>query len=150
PTGTTTGIDLSESDPVRVVSQLEFRCYQGNMLLRDADANGMAVGLEIRVPFLAQPILDFMHALPGPVRLPRGARPKHLLRKAFADLLTPAILDQPKRGFTLPISRWMAGSLRPHCERALSALKDVNLLTPAGVDAVWSAFLAEPDSPMWT
>ncbi len=129
-------VDADEADPVRVVSQLEFRCYQGNMLLRDADVNGMAFGLEIRVPFLAQRVLDLAHALPGSVRLPPGVPGKYLLRKAFSDLLRPTILNQPKRGFTLPISRWMAGSLRPRCERALSAVKDTGLLIPTGVDAV--------------
>jgi asparagine synthase (glutamine-hydrolysing) len=73
-----------------------------------------------------------------------------LLRQAFADLLRPELLDQPKRGFTLPIRRWMVGSLRPACEQALAALKDLRLLAPAGIDAVWQGFLAEPESPMWT
>ena len=146
---------LSDADPnpldvVRAVSQFEFRLYQGNMLLPDADANGMAFGLEIRLPFLDQRLLNLAHAIPGRVRLPDGAAGKHLLRKAFADRLRPEQLNQPKRGFTLPIGRWMAAALRPLCEQALTALKDMRLLNPDGVDAVWRAFLAESDSPMWT
>jgi asparagine synthase (glutamine-hydrolysing) len=143
-------IDPDERDPVRVLSQLEFRLYQGNMLLRDADANGMASGLEIRVPFLDQRLLDLAHAIPGPVRLPAGAAGKHLLRTAFAPLLRPEILLQHKRGFVLPIRRWLAGPLRPWCERALAAVKDTGQLRPAGVDAVWQQFLAEPESPAWS
>ncbi len=150
PAGALPDVDGDETDVVRLVSQLEFRCYQGNMLLRDADVNSMAFGLEIRVPFLDQRLLDLAHALPGEVRLPPGLPGKALLRQAFPDLLRPALLNQPKRGFTLPIARWMAGSLRPLCQRALAAVKDSGLLAPAGVDAVWQGFLREPDSPMWT
>src|SRR5205085_2382067 len=106
------GLNGDAADLVRAVSQLESWYYQGSMLLRDADMNGMAFGLEIRVPYLDRRLLDLVHALPGSVRLPPGMPAKHLLRRAFPDLLRPAILDQPKRGFTLPISRWMAGSLR--------------------------------------
>ena len=65
-------------------------------------------------------------------------------------MLSPELLSQPKRGFILPIRRWLLGSLRPRCERALEALEDSRCLNPAGVDAVWKGFLAEPESPMWT
>ena len=54
-----------DSDPVWAVSQLESRFYQHNMLLRDADANGMAHGLEIRGPLLDRRLLDLMLPLPG-------------------------------------------------------------------------------------
>jgi asparagine synthase (glutamine-hydrolysing) len=144
------GLDLDEGDPVAAVSQLEARFYQGNVLLRDADTNGMAHGLEIRVPLLDQRLLDLVHALPGPVRLPPGAPGKHLLRRACAPLIRPDLLAQPKRGFTLPLGHWMVGSLRPLCEQGLAALKDVGLFRPEGIDAVWKCFLREPRSPIWT
>ncbi len=126
-------IDADLADLIKTVSQFEFRLYQGNMLLRDADANGMAFGLEIRLPFLDQRMLDLAHAIPGPIRLPKRAAGKHLLRRAFADFLRPELLNKPKRGFTLPIGRWMAGPLRPLCEQALLVLKDLRLLNPDGV-----------------
>lgn len=138
------------ADPVRAVSALEARFYQGNMLLRDTDANGMAHGLEIRVPFLDQRLLDRGHALAGPVRLPPGAPGKHLLRQAFPDLLRPELLARPKTGFTLPLRRWMAGPLRGLCEQGLRACADAAGLDPAGVRGVWEEFLAEPDGPQWT
>jgi asparagine synthase (glutamine-hydrolysing) len=144
------GIDPDESDPVAAVSRVESRFYQSNVLLRDADTNGMAHGLEIRVPFLDQRLLDLGHALPGKVRLPPGAPGKYLLRRACAPLLRPDLLSQPKRGFTLPLRRWMVGPMRSLCEAGLKAAKEVGLLRPEGVDAVWQGFLREPESPLWT
>jgi asparagine synthase (glutamine-hydrolysing) len=144
------GLDLDEADPVAAVSQLEARFYQGNVLLRDADANGMAHGLEVRVPLLDQRLLDLVHALPGRLRLPPGAPGKHLLRRACAPLLRPDLLDQPKGCFALPVRRWMVGSLRPLCEQGLAVLKAVGLFRPEGIDAVWQGFLREPESPIWT
>jgi asparagine synthase (glutamine-hydrolysing) len=142
--------DADTHDPVRVISQVEFRLYQGNMLLRDADVNGMACGMELRVPFLDQRLLNFALGLPGLVRRPRRAAQKCLLRKAFPGLLRPNILKQRKRGFSLPIARWMVGPLRTKCQEALSALNDSRVLDPSGVNAVWNQFLAEPESPMWS
>jgi asparagine synthase (glutamine-hydrolysing) len=139
-----------EADPVFAVSQLESRFYQANMLLRDGDANGMAHSLEIRVPILDQRVLDLALPLPGAVKLPPGGGTKHLLRVAFAPLLRPALLRQGKRGFTLPIRRWMVGPMRDLCEHGLVSLKQVGLLRPQGIDAVWNAFLDDPESPMWS
>jgi asparagine synthase (glutamine-hydrolysing) len=140
----------SIDDPVCAVSRLETRLYLGNMLLRDGDANGMSHSLEIRVPFLDQRLLDLMLPVPGAVRLPERRADKHLLRAAFPELLRPALRAQSKRGFTLPVGRWMRGPLRPLCEAALGVLRSSGALIPAGVDSVWNAFLREPESPAWS
>jgi asparagine synthase (glutamine-hydrolysing) len=143
---------LSEdpADPVWTVSVAEALQYQGNTLLRDGDANGMAHGLEIRVPLLDQRLADLAFSVPGGVRLPDGAPGKHLLRAAFPDLLRPDLLTRPKRGFTLPIRRWMAGPLRDLCEAAVSAVKERSGLDARGVDAVWAQFVAAPESQTWS
>jgi asparagine synthase (glutamine-hydrolysing) len=143
-------VDDDEADPKRQISQLELRCYQGNMLLRDADANGMAFGLEIRVPFLDQRVLDLANSIPSSVRFPAHAKDKHLLRAAFPDLLRPAILNQRKLGFTLPIGKWMSGDLRPICDAALDWLKTSGVVRAQGVQAVWNSFLAAPASQTWS
>jgi asparagine synthase (glutamine-hydrolysing) len=143
-------VESSSADEVRLISQLESRNYQGNMLLRDSDVNGMAFGLEIRVPYLDQRLLDLVHSLPASIRLPGNRANKHLLRMAFKDLLRPGVTRRRKRGFTLPIWNWMAGILRPMCEAALSTLKDSELVQAAGVESVWSKFLARPNSQTWS
>jgi asparagine synthase (glutamine-hydrolysing) len=141
---------LDRTDAVSALSRLETTFYLGNMLLRDGDVNGMSHALEIRVPLLDQRLLDLVMPLPGPVRLPEGRANKHLLRQAFPELLRPAILAQKKRGFTLPIGRWMRGPLRELCDAGLTAAKSIGLLDPAGVDAVWASFWDDASSPAWS
>jgi asparagine synthase (glutamine-hydrolysing) len=137
-------------DRIADISRLECHFFQGNMLLRDVDCNSMAHSLEIRVPILDQRMLDLACRIPGPVRLPPGGKSKHLLRTAFADVLRPALLQQKKMGFTLPIRRWMTGPLRGLCEDALASLKSNDILRAGGIDSIWNAFLKEPESPIWT
>jgi asparagine synthase (glutamine-hydrolysing) len=138
------------ADAVWRVSQLECRFYQGNMLLRDCDAVSMAHGLEVRVPMLDQRMVALMLALPGRLRLPDSRANKHLLREAFNGVLRPQLLSQSKRGFALPIGRWMLDPLRALSEQSLTALKETGLLDPRGIDRIWSQFLCEPDSPLWS
>ncbi len=147
------GIDpelLVGADPVTAVSRLETRFYLGNMLLRDGDVNGMSHSLEIRVPFLDQRLLDLLMPLPGAIRLPHGRADKYLLRRAFPELLRPALLRQEKRGFTLPMGSWMLGPLRELCNEGLTATKALGLLDGAGVDATWAAFARAPGGSAWS
>jgi asparagine synthase (glutamine-hydrolysing) len=143
-------VPTDELDVIASVSRLESRYYQGNMLLRDSDANGMAHSLEIRVPFLDRRLLEVVYRLPGSVRVPAGLPPKHLLRRAFADVLRPELVSQKKRGFTLPIRRWMRGELRDICEASLARLRSSGLIAADGVDRIWQMFLANPESPIWS
>ncbi|MFL5240831.1 MAG: asparagine synthase (glutamine-hydrolyzing) [Gemmataceae bacterium] len=137
-------------DPVWQISQLETRFYQGNMLLPDGDANSMAHGLELRLPMLDQRVLELVLPLPGSVRLPNGRANKHLLRKAFGRSLWAGMAGQKKRGFTLPIFRWMSGALRTFSENSLDSLKQTGFLRPEGITDIWNGYLREPDSPMWS
>jgi asparagine synthase (glutamine-hydrolysing) len=142
--------DFEVEDDIAAVSRIEAQFYQGNMLLRDADQTGMAHSLEIRVPLLDRRLCDFVHRVPGAIRYPPGAPTKYLLRRAFPDLLRAEVADQSKRGFTLPICRWMVGPLREISVTALEYLKRMGLVDPVGVQKVWESFEKEPDSPLWT
>lgn len=149
PAGATDDVEPC-GDEVATIARLESRLYMGNMLLRDGDANGMAHSLEIRVPFLDRRVIDLAYSIPGRVLLPEGKANKHLLRRAFGPLVRPELASLAKRGFVLPIRRWMTGPLRETCETALAHLRSSGFVRPAGVDAVWSRFIAEPESPIWS
>lgn len=137
-------------DPIWSVGQFESRLYLGNMLLRDGDADGMAHSLEIRVPLLDRRLADVAFSLPGKVRLPNGHADKHLLRRAFPELLRPQLLNQPKHGFTLPIRRWMLGPLRDACEAGFEHLRASGLVEARALGRVWTRFANEPESPAWS
>ena len=102
-------------EPVASVSWLEMRTYMVSTLLRDTDSVSMACSLEVRVPLLDTPLVEFMSALPDDARL-RAERPKALLRAAIGDLLPAEVQQQRKRTFTLPWEDWMRTALRPRLE----------------------------------
>jgi asparagine synthase (glutamine-hydrolysing) len=143
-------LPVTDHYPIHSISLAETDFYMGNLLLRDCDANGMAHSLEIRVPLLDQRVLDTFLSVPGSVRLPHGGCDKHLLRSGFPELFSPEILSQSKVGFILPIKRWMAGPMREMCVESLGYLKRTGIVAPEGVDRVWSAFLRDPESVMWS
>jgi len=129
-------------DTFAKVSWLEMRSYMVNTLLRDTDAMSMSHSLEVRVPFLDHPLVEYVLALPASVK--RGRRiPKALLVEALEDLLPREILAQRKRTFTFPWQNWLRGPLR---ERVAAGLADWTpvlgeILDRERVAVVWHDFL---------
>jgi asparagine synthase (glutamine-hydrolysing) len=100
------------------------------MLLRDSDQMSMAVSLELRVPFLDHELVEYTLGLPAAEkRRYRGT--KGLLVEACRDLLPPAVYERPKRGFELPMQKWMDGPLAAFVEEGLREVVARDLL-PAG------------------
>jgi asparagine synthase (glutamine-hydrolysing) len=131
-----------ELEPVAGVSWLELRTYMASTLLRDTDSVSMARSLEVRVPLLDTPLVEFMCALPDDARV-QPDRPKALLRAALDGLLPAEILQQKKRTFTLPWEDWMRTALRPRIEASFANLAPTLAahLHSAGVQTVWDNFL---------
>jgi len=139
-----------ELDAFNSVSRVESQHYMGDMLLRDTDANSMRHSLEVRVPFLDLPLVDYVSSLPGRVkRSPRGL-PKHLLRAACQKVLRDDIARRPKTGFSLPIGDWMRHAMRESCEAAIDRLVNVPFLDPTAVRQTWNTFVETPKSLRWS
>lgn len=121
---------------------LEMRTYMASTLLRDTDAVSMSRSLEVRVPLLDTPLVEFVQALPEAARR-HADMPKALLTGAVGDLLPKEILGQRKRTFTLPWEAWLRGPLRARLEASFAepAAALAPHLKKEGVGKVWNAFL---------
>src|SRR5712671_3855506 len=129
-------------DPINRVSYLESHWYMRNTLLRDSDSMSMAHGLELRVPFLDQVLVEACFRIPGKRKL-EGRSPKSLLLASLGVELPRDIVHRPKRGFTLPFERWLRGEMRNVVENTLLGRGSDH--TPFDQDAtrdVWNRFLA--------
>ena len=130
------------TDPFTNVSWLELRSYLLNMLLRDTDSMSMRQSLEVRVPFLDSPLVEYVLSLPESSKYAPN-RPKSLLIDAVKDLLPAEAIAQPKRTFTFPWEVWLRGKL---AERLAASFADWSPALESHVDsrfarAVWLDFL---------
>ncbi len=130
-------------EPIAGIAWLEMRSYMASTLLRDTDSVSMARSLEVRVPLLDTPLVEFVGSLPDAARHRPGAQ-KALLVEALGDLLPPQIAAQQKRTFTLPWEEWLRGPLRARLEASFAdpAPALAPHLHANGVRDVWTAFLA--------
>jgi asparagine synthase (glutamine-hydrolysing) len=124
------------------VSSLEMRAYMVNTLLRDTDSTSMRHSLEVRVPLLDHPLVEFVTALPDRARQGRGLS-KALLVEALGSLVPREVVEQPKRTFTFPWRRWLRGPLGLEVAMRLGAITPslAEVLDREEVHSVWRSFL---------
>jgi asparagine synthase (glutamine-hydrolysing) len=89
------------------VCLLESTLYMRNQLLRDSDWASMQHSLELRTPLVDAALLDALklyHTGFG------GGAGKRMLAKAPADPMPQSIINRPKSGFSLPMTKWLSAA----------------------------------------
>ena len=89
-------------DPLARAQWLEMSTLlSGYVLSSQGDRMLMANSVEGRFPFLDRDVVGFANTLPAHHKL-FGLDEKHLLKRAFADVIPPEILRRPKQPYRAP------------------------------------------------
>jgi asparagine synthase (glutamine-hydrolysing) len=102
------------SDALTLVERLidvDTQTYLPDQLLVKMDIASMAYSLEVRSPLLDHVFMEMAARLPLSAKVSRGAG-KRLLKDAIRPWIPGALLDRPKRGFTMPVAHWLRNELR--------------------------------------
>ncbi len=97
---------------------IDVSTYLPDDLLVKIDVATMAYSLEGRSPLLDHELMELAASLPPGLKAARGRR-KLALRSALRGWIPDEILDGPKRGFRLPVARWLRGELRDYAREVL-------------------------------
>jgi asparagine synthase (glutamine-hydrolysing) len=100
------------------ILDLNLRTYLLDDLLPKVDRMSMAHGLEVRSPFLDTALVEFSLGIPADQKL-SGRSLKRVLKDAIRDLLPPPLLQREKRGFGVPLDRWLRTELRTYVNSML-------------------------------
>ena len=118
---------------------LDFLSYLPDDILVKVDRAAMGTSLETRVPFLDPRVIAFAWRLPMHLRI-RDGRGKWLLREVLARHVPTSITDRPKKGFGVPIDRWLRGPLAPWADGLLDPARIAarGILDPKVVQREWT------------
>ncbi|MCR3923173.1 MAG: asparagine synthase (glutamine-hydrolyzing) [Firmicutes bacterium] len=97
-------------DDVTKMQYIDLHTWMVGDILVKADKMTMANSLELRVPFLDHHVFEFASTIPLRYRI-KGGLTKYALRQAFVDVVPPAAVNRPKRGFPVPTRVWLRGPL---------------------------------------
>jgi asparagine synthase (glutamine-hydrolysing) len=98
---------------VQAALYADLSSYMVDDNLVKLDRASMSVALEARVPFLDVQVAEFALGLDAGAKLGPWRRDrKRLLRRLLARYLPRPLFERPKRGFSVPLARWLRGELR--------------------------------------
>jgi asparagine synthase (glutamine-hydrolysing) len=93
--------------------QFYVELYLQSDILTKVDRASMMHSVECRAPFLDLDLVNYIRRIPSRYKLRHG-RTKHVLKLALKGILPDDIIDRPKKGFGVPIGKWLAdGAIAP-------------------------------------
>lgn len=98
---------------------LSMKLYLQDGILVKVDRASMANSLEVRAPYLDHTFVEFVAQLPMIYKL-RRFKTKYILKKAATGLIPKVIIHRKKKGFGVPIGRWIHRELRDLFEAYLA------------------------------
>jgi asparagine synthase (glutamine-hydrolysing) len=135
--------DKTFSSELGKLLYLDTKLYLQDGVLAKVDRASMAHGLEVRVPFLDHRFVELVTGMPEELKL-KGFTTKYLWKKAIKDRLPDEIARRGKKGFGIPIARWLCGELKELMLELLSEnnLKKQGIFNPVFVKTLVSDHLA--------
>ena len=101
----------SFNDDVNKMLAIDYKTYMVDDVLVKVDRAAMAVSLEGREPLLDHRIAEFLAQVPSSLKYHDGCS-KYLLKKITHKYVPEHLLNRPKKGFGVPLNRWLKGELK--------------------------------------
>jgi len=125
--------EADTEDPLARAQYVDLMTYLPDDILTKVDRASMAVSLEVRVPLLDHPLVEFAASLPSGLKL-RGCESKHLLRRAARGLVPEEVFRRRKQGFEMPLRRWFRRELTGVARSAIAQVTEAGLLERAPLE----------------
>lgn len=138
------------SDPLDRFLTLELRLRLQAGYLRKVDITSSAHGLETRVPFLDNAMLELSERIPARYKV-RGGQTKYLAYQVARKYLPAQVVDRPKHGFNFPFDHWSGTPTTLAYLKGLLFSDDTrwrNLLDPHFIDEPWAVFTRQKTNPL--
>lgn len=130
------------------VMLMDMLMYHPDDILVKVDRAAMAVSLETRVPMLDKDVVEFAWTLPIAYKR-EGETGKLVLRDVLYKYVPSEMMERPKKGFSIPIDRWL---LKPELREWAESLIDRKTLERQGMlnpDVVWKMWGDFTENGVW-
>ena len=120
----------------------DMRFYLQDDILLKVDRMSMAHSLEVRAPYLDHELVEFVCSLKPDLKL-KGFTTKFILKEAAKGLIPEKIIRRSKKGFGIPVAKWIKSDLKEIFTDTLSEKKilEEGLFNPAYVQQLLSEHL---------
>ncbi|NQT90376.1 MAG: asparagine synthase (glutamine-hydrolyzing) [Candidatus Omnitrophica bacterium] len=102
---------MPDRDDLEKILHVDMNNYLREGILTKIDRASMYASLEVRSPFMDHELMEYALSIPVHRKLNMFST-KMVLKEAFKDIVPAAIAKRPKKGFGIPISRWITDELK--------------------------------------
>jgi len=113
---------LPANETLNDIFLTDMRLVLPNDMLTKVDRMSMAHGLEVRNPFLDVEVVNFLFTLPDSYKIDARMR-KKLLQDTFRYMLPAELYNRPKKGFEVPLLKWLRRDLKGLIQHELLSKK---------------------------
>lgn len=130
-------------DHLSSILYTDIKTYLPGDILVKVDRMSMANSLETRAPLLDYRVVEYAAQIPAALKL-HGKEKKYILKKAFERMLPEDVLYRKKMGFSVPLSEWLRGELRPLAESIFQSDQSglANIFNMMRVRDLWALHLS--------
>lgn len=125
---------------------LDLDTYLPNQIVTKLDRAAMRYALETRCPILDKDVAEYSFRIAHAFKY-QASDKKHILKDIAYAHIPRQLLDRPKRGFTVPIDKWLRGPLKEQIAYFSSRayLSSQNLFDVDYTSSLVSQYLASGD-----
>ncbi len=115
---------IPDKETINDILLTDMNLVLPNDMLAKVDLMSMANGLEVRTPFLDFELVNFAFSLPGEFKINPKIR-KRIVQDAFKDFLPSELYNRPKKGFEVPLLKWLRKEMKSLIEDDLLSEKSI-------------------------
>ena len=121
--------------------------YLPDDILVKIDRASMHYSLETRVPFLDSKIVNFSNDLPMNMKVNKGKN-KRILRSLLSRYCPENITEERKKGFNVPIDKWLRGRLKDWANDTLNSeeFRNSSYFNSRDVLSRWDQFISHKNN----
>ena len=133
----------SSNDTLSKFQAVEYKTYMVDDILQKVDRATMCTSLEGREPFLDHRLVEFAATLPSEYKYRNGVG-KAILKDIVHKYVPASIMQRPKMGFGVPLSKWLKNELKDTLTDVISEsnLKSQQIFEPSQALRIRDAFLS--------
>ena len=103
--------EFKQNDIINKSNYLDWKLQLPDWYLVKSDRGTMANSQEMRSPLMDKDLAEYMLSVPGKIKMKNG-QSKYILKKLLSRHYPSAFVNRKKRGFGVPLDKWMRGELR--------------------------------------
>ena len=136
--------NIDDSKDLNQILLTDMNLVLTNDMLTKVDLMSMANSLEVRSPFLDHTVFDYAFTLPASFKVDDMMK-KKLLQDSYRDILPEELYNRPKKGFEVPLLKWLRGDMKPMIQEYLlneSFIKEQRIFRPEELKSIYNTLMS--------